>query len=66
MGRDVESMVRDLVEISVKMESDLNKVSIHTQAEQMAEEKILDSLLYKEERIMKRGKNLEKCLEKEN
>ena len=50
VGRDVESMVRDLVEISVKMESDLNKVSIHTQAEQMAEEKILDSLLYKEEK----------------
>ncbi len=50
VGRDVESMVRDLVEISVKMESDLNKISIHTQAEQMAEEKILDSLLYKEEK----------------
>ena len=55
VGRDVKSMVRDLVEISVKMESDLNKVSIHTQAEQMAEEKILDSLLYKEEKDNETG-----------
>ena len=48
MGRDVESMVRDLVEISVKMESDQNRVSFQAKAEELGEEKILDSLVYKE------------------
>ena len=48
VGRDVESMVRDLVEISVKMESDQNRVSFQAKAEELAEEKILDSLVYKE------------------
>ena len=50
VGRDVESMVRDLVEISVNMESDLKKISINAKAEEMAEERILDNLLYKEEK----------------
>ena len=48
VGRDVESMVRDLVEISVKMESDQNRVSFQAKAEELAEEKILDLLIYKE------------------
>ena len=48
VGRDVESMVRDLVEISVKMESDQNRVSFQAKAEELAEEKILDLLVYKE------------------
>ena len=48
VGRDVESMVRDLVEISVKMESDQNRVSFQAKAEELAEEKILDPLVYKE------------------
>ena len=48
VGRDVESMVRDLVEISVKMESDQNRVSFQAKAEELGEEKILDSLVYKE------------------
>ena len=50
VGRDVESMVRDLVEISVKMTSDEDKISINTKAEELAEEKILDLLLYKEKK----------------
>lgn len=50
VGRDVESMVRDLVEISVKMISDEDKISINTKAEELAEEKILDLLLYKEKK----------------
>ena len=53
VGRDVESMVRDLVEISVKMISDEDKVRVNTKAEELAEEKILDLLLYKD----KQGKN---------
>ena len=67
VGRDVESMVRDLAEISVKMTSDEDKISINTKAEELAEEKILDLLLYKEKKIailQQLGKNLEKCLEK--
>ena len=48
VGRDVESIVRDLVEISVKMESDQNRVSFQAKAEELAEEKILDLLVYKE------------------
>ena len=59
-------MVRDLVEISVKMESDQNRVSFQAKAEELAEEKIQIYLYTKKLKIMKQDKNLEKCLEKEN
>lgn len=45
VGRDVESMIRDLTDVAVKMITDEEKQSIRTKAEDLAEERILD-LLY--------------------
>src|SRR5687767_11516360 len=45
VGRDVESMVRDLVEISVDMERMERIAEIEDKAEQNAEERLLDLLL---------------------
>ncbi len=45
VGRDVESMVRDLVEISVKMVRDEREVEVRERARQAAEERLLDLLL---------------------
>ena len=45
VGRDVESMVRDLVEIAVKMLRDERQVEVHGKAAEAAEERILDLLL---------------------
>lgn len=45
VGRDVESMIRDLTDVAVKMITDEEKQAIRTKAEDLAEERILD-LLY--------------------
>ncbi len=45
VGRDVESIVRDLVEISIKMHSEQAKKAVEFRAHEMAEEKVLDALL---------------------
>lgn len=45
VGRDVESMVRDLTDISIKLVTDEQKQTVRTKAEDLAEERILD-LLY--------------------
>jgi len=45
VGRDVESMVRDLVELSVEMLREERLVEVRTKAEQNAEERLLDLLL---------------------
>ena len=45
VGRDVESMVRDLVEIAVKMVREEREVEVHEKAQQAAEERLLDLLL---------------------
>lgn len=45
VGRDVESMIRDLTDFAVKMITDEEKQAIKTKAEDLAEERILD-LLY--------------------
>jgi ATP-dependent HslUV protease ATP-binding subunit HslU len=45
VGRDVESMVRDLVELAVDMVRDERLDEIHGKAEQNAEERLLDLLL---------------------
>src|SRR6186997_553975 len=45
VGRDVESMVRDLVELSVDMVRDERLDEVHGKAEQAAEERLLDLLL---------------------
>ena len=45
VGRDVESIVRDLVELSIKMIKEEKMVSVMEKAELLAEERILDLLL---------------------
>ena len=45
VGRDVESMVRDLVEISVKIERDSREAEVRGKARAAAEERVLDLLL---------------------
>jgi ATP-dependent HslUV protease ATP-binding subunit HslU len=45
VGRDVESMVRDLVEIAVKMLRDERQAEVRGKATEAAEERILDLLL---------------------
>lgn len=45
VGRDVETIVRDLVDIAVKMMREAQMNQVKTQAEQAAEERILDILL---------------------
>jgi ATP-dependent HslUV protease ATP-binding subunit HslU len=45
VGRDVESMVRDLVELAVDMVREERLDEVHSKAEQNAEERLLDLLL---------------------
>ena len=45
VGRDVESMVRDLVEIAVKMAREERQEEVRDKARQAAEERLLDLLL---------------------
>jgi ATP-dependent HslUV protease ATP-binding subunit HslU len=45
VGRDVESMVRDLVELSVQMVKREKTFTVQPKAEELAEERILDMLL---------------------
>ena len=45
VGRDVESMVRDLVEIAVKMVREEREAEVREKARQAAEERLLDLLL---------------------
>src|SRR4051812_48339929 len=45
VGRDVESIVRDLVEISMKLTRDRLRKEVNAQAELNAEERVLDALV---------------------
>src|SRR5512140_2051010 len=45
VGRDVESMVRDLVEIAIKMVREEREAEVRSQARRAAEERLLDLLL---------------------
>jgi ATP-dependent HslUV protease ATP-binding subunit HslU len=45
VGRDVESMVRDLVEIAIKMVREEREADVRDKARQAAEERLLDLLL---------------------
>ncbi len=45
MGRDVESIIRDLMDMAIKMATEESKKSVTRQAEDLAEERILDVLL---------------------
>jgi len=45
VGRDVESIIRDLMELSVTMISEEEKRGVRAKAEERAEERVLDALL---------------------
>jgi ATP-dependent HslUV protease ATP-binding subunit HslU len=45
MGRDVESIIRDLTELGVKLVRDEETTRVEIKAEELAEERLLDSLL---------------------
>src|SRR6516162_1387756 len=45
VGRDVESIVRDLVEVSINMLRDASRKDVQAKAELAAEERILDALV---------------------
>jgi ATP-dependent HslUV protease ATP-binding subunit HslU len=45
VGRDVESIIRDLVEIAIAMTRDKLRKSVHAQAELAAEERVIDALV---------------------
>src|SRR5678815_4995882 len=45
VGRDVEQIVRDLVEISISMTKDKMKRQVTAKAEGLAEERVLDALV---------------------
>jgi ATP-dependent HslUV protease ATP-binding subunit HslU len=45
VGRDVESIIRDLMDLAIKMADEQSKKSVGRQAEDLAEERILDVLL---------------------
>jgi ATP-dependent HslUV protease ATP-binding subunit HslU len=45
VGRDVDSMIRDLVEISVQMVREEEKLRVEERAKQVAEDKLLDLLI---------------------
>ena len=45
VGRDVEQIIRDLIEIAIAMEKDKKRKEVKAKAEQKAEEKVLDALV---------------------
>src|SRR5438046_4619713 len=45
VGRDVDSIVRDLMEISIKLVKDEEQIKVRARAKEAAEEKLLDVLL---------------------
>lgn len=45
VGRDVESMIRDLTELAINMARDEERTKVETKAKELAEEKVLDLLL---------------------
>lgn len=45
VGRDVESIIRDLVEVAIKMAKQTAKEKVTQRAEEQAEERILDAIL---------------------
>ncbi|MDC0943427.1 ATP-dependent protease ATPase subunit HslU, partial [Pelagibacteraceae bacterium] len=45
VGRDVEQIIRDLIEIAIAMERERKRKEVKAKAEQKSEEKVLDSLV---------------------
>ena len=47
VGRDVEQIVRDLIDIAISMEKVKKRKEVYAKAQKMAEEKVLDALVGK-------------------
>jgi len=47
VGRDVEQIIRDLLEIAIAMEKDSKRKEVHAKAQLAAEERVLDSIVGK-------------------
>ena len=60
VGRDVEQIVRDLIEIAIAMEKVKKRKEVYAQAQKAAEEKVLDALVGKKQALQQ-----EKVLEKD-
>ena len=45
VGRDVEQIIRDLLEIAIAMEKVKKRKEVHAKAQQLAEERVLDALV---------------------
>ena len=60
VGRDVEQIVRDLIEIAISMEKVKKRKEVYAKAQKLAEEKVLDALVGK-----KQARLQEKALEKD-
>ena len=45
VGRDVEQIIRDLIEIAIALEKEKKRKEVHAKAQSLAEEKVLDALV---------------------
>jgi ATP-dependent HslUV protease ATP-binding subunit HslU len=45
VGRDVEQIIRDLIEIAIALEKEKKRKEVHAKAQMLAEEKVLDALV---------------------
>jgi len=45
VGRDVEQIIRDLIEIAIALEKEKKRKEVYAKAQQLAEEKVLDALV---------------------
>jgi len=45
VGRDVEQIIRDLIEIAITMERSKKRKEVHAKAQKLAEERVLDALV---------------------
>ena len=54
VGRDVEQIVRDLLEIAIAMEKVKKRKEVHPQAQKLAEERVLDELVGKKASVATR------------
>jgi len=60
VGRDVESMIRDLTELAVNMAKKEEQENVRTKARELAEEKLLDILLPKKREEPREGEEPDK------
>ncbi len=54
VGRDVEQIIRDLLEIAIAMEKVKRRKEVHTKAQKLAEERVLDVLVGKKASVATR------------